>query len=118
ARRRRDDRLPSLWRRPRRLTPRLESARGRRAGGPARDGESGLPREAARATCRGPELVIFDGSAAAIPPVDTDARVLVTSPRQGRDVVTGYLNAYRLLVSDLVVATGGHDHAVGWADTP
>ena len=72
-------------------------------------GESNVLAGAALAAERGPELVIFDGSGAAIPPVDTDARVLVTSPRQGRDVVTGYLNAYRILVSDLVVVTGGLD---------
>jgi cyclic 2,3-diphosphoglycerate synthetase len=35
--------------------------------------------------------------------------VLVTSTRQPREVVTGYLNAYRILVSDLVVVTGGLD---------
>jgi cyclic 2,3-diphosphoglycerate synthetase len=70
-------------------------------------GESNVLAGAALAAERGPELVIFDGSGAAIPPVDTDARVLVTSPRQGREVVTGYLNAYRILVSDLVVVTGG-----------
>jgi len=64
---------------------------------------------AALAAERGPELVIFDGSGAAIPPVETDARVLVTSTRQPREVVTGYLNAYRILVSDLVVLTGGID---------
>jgi cyclic 2,3-diphosphoglycerate synthetase len=64
---------------------------------------------AALAAERGPELAIFDGSGAAIPPVETDARVLVTSTRQPREVVTGYLNAYRILISDLVVVTGGLD---------
>ena len=53
-----------------------------------------------------PELLIFDGSGAAIPPVEVDARILVTNgahdPRAG-------LNAYRVLVSDLVVDTGGAD---------
>ncbi len=72
-------------------------------------GESNVLAGAALAAERSPELVIFDGSGAAIPPVDTDARVLVTSTRQSRDVVTGYLNAYRILVSDLVVVTGGLD---------
>ncbi|HZE28497.1 MAG TPA: hypothetical protein VE055_00255 [Gaiellaceae bacterium] len=72
-------------------------------------GESNVLAGAALAAERGPELVIFDGSGAAIPPVETDARVLVTSPRQGQEVVTGYLNAYRILVSDLVVVTGGLD---------
>ena len=53
-----------------------------------------------------PELVVFDGSGAAIPPVATDRRVLVTSGAQ--DVRAG-LNAYRVLVSDLVVAIGVDD---------
>ena len=72
-------------------------------------GESNVLAGAALAAERGPELVIFDGSGAAIPPVETDARVLVTSTRQPHEVVTGYLNAYRILISDLVVVTGGLD---------
>ena len=35
--------------------------------------------------------------------------MLVTSTTQPPEVVTGYLNAYRILVSDLVVVTGGLD---------
>lgn len=61
---------------------------------------------------REPELAIFDGSGAAIPPVDTGARVLVTSTAQPPEVVAGYLNAYRILISDLVVVTGGVDDAL------
>ena len=53
--------------------------------------------------------MIFDGSGAAIPPVEVDARVLVTSSAQPVEVVTGYLNAYRILISDLVLVTGGAD---------
>jgi cyclic 2,3-diphosphoglycerate synthase len=53
--------------------------------------------------------VIFEGSGAAIPPIYTGARVLVTSAAQPAEVSTGYLNAYRILVSDLVVVTGGLD---------
>jgi cyclic 2,3-diphosphoglycerate synthetase len=53
-----------------------------------------------------PELLVFDGSGAALPPVEVDARILVTNgnhdPRAG-------LNAYRVLISDLVVDTGGAD---------
>jgi len=56
-----------------------------------------------------PELVVFDGSGAAIPPVATDRRILVTSGAQ--DVRAG-LNAYRVLVSDLVVAIGVDDDQV------
>jgi cyclic 2,3-diphosphoglycerate synthase len=72
-------------------------------------GESNVLAGAALAAEREPELAIFDGSGAAIPPVDTGARVLVTSTAQPREVVTGYLNTYRILVSDLVVVTGGLD---------
>jgi cyclic 2,3-diphosphoglycerate synthetase len=71
-------------------------------------GESNVLEGAALAAERSPELVIFDGSGAAIPPVETDARVLVTSVSQ-REVATEYLNAYRILVSDLVIVTGGLD---------
>jgi cyclic 2,3-diphosphoglycerate synthetase len=55
---------------------------------------------------RDPELVIFDGSGASIPPIATDRRILVVGP--GQDA-TAYLNAYRVLVSDLVVLVGGGD---------
>jgi cyclic 2,3-diphosphoglycerate synthetase len=53
-----------------------------------------------------PDLLVLDGSGAAIPPVAADQRVLVTSGAQ--DVLAG-LNAYRVLVSDLVVAIGVDD---------
>ncbi len=53
-----------------------------------------------------PELLVFDGSGAALPPVDADARILVTN---GRHDARAGLNAYRVLVSDLVVDTGGAD---------
>jgi cyclic 2,3-diphosphoglycerate synthetase len=53
-----------------------------------------------------PELLVFDGSGAALPPVEVDARILVTNG--GHDARAG-LNAYRVLVSDLVVDTGGTD---------
>jgi cyclic 2,3-diphosphoglycerate synthetase len=67
---------------------------------------------AALAAERDPELAIFDGSGAAIPPIATGARILVTSTAQPAEVVTGYLNAYRILVSDLVIVTGGVDDAL------
>jgi cyclic 2,3-diphosphoglycerate synthase len=52
-----------------------------------------------------PDLVIFDGSGAAIPPIAARSRVLVAGAHQPPDVVAGYLNAYRILVSDLVLLT-------------
>ncbi len=62
---------------------------------------------------RDPDLVVFDGSGAAIPPVEARARILVASANQDSELVTGYLNAYRILISDLVVLTmaeEGTDH--------
>ena len=53
-----------------------------------------------------PELLVFDGSGAALPPVEVDARILVAN---GRHDARAGLNAYRVLVSDLVVDTGGAD---------
>jgi cyclic 2,3-diphosphoglycerate synthase len=53
-----------------------------------------------------PELLVFDGSGAALPPVEADAGILVTNG--GHDARAG-LNAFRVLVSDLVVDTGGAD---------
>lgn len=44
-----------------------------------------------------PDVVVFDGSGAAIPPIDVDARILVA-----HDVVSG-LNPYRVLISDVVL---------------
>ena len=52
-----------------------------------------------------PDLVLFDGSGAALPPVAAGRRVLVVGAHQEIAVATGYLNAYRALVSDLVVVT-------------
>jgi cyclic 2,3-diphosphoglycerate synthase len=81
----------------------------RRAGGgfAGAPGASNVLQGAALAAEREPDLVLFDGSGAAIPPVEVDARVLVTSSTQPVEVATGYLNAYRILISDLVVVTGG-----------
>lgn len=66
-----------------------------------------------------PDLAVFDGSGAALPPVAADRRVLVTGGAQ--DVRAG-LNPYRVLVSDLVVAVGASDEQArairGIADVP
>jgi cyclic 2,3-diphosphoglycerate synthetase len=61
---------------------------------------------AALAAEREPDLVIFDGSGAAIPPIAVDQRILVVG---GGQDATGYLNAYRVLISDLVVLVGDGD---------
>jgi cyclic 2,3-diphosphoglycerate synthetase len=62
--------------------------------------------DAARlAASLGPDLVLLEGSGAAIPPVEAGARIFVAGGHQEVDAVTGYLGAYRLLISDLVVLT-------------
>ncbi|MFL5938618.1 MAG: 2,3-diphosphoglycerate synthetase [Gaiellaceae bacterium] len=67
---------------------------------------SNVAEGAALAAERQPDVVVFDGSGAAIPPVETDARILVSG--KGHDP-TAFLNPYRVLVSDLVVLVGGGD---------
>lgn len=77
----------------------------RRAGGGLAGGvvASNVAEGAALAATLEPELVVFDGSGAAIPPVAADRRVLVVGP--GHDFSTG-LNLYRRLVCDLLVSVG------------
>jgi cyclic 2,3-diphosphoglycerate synthetase len=58
---------------------------------------------------RGADLVIFEGSGAAMPPIATGRRVLVADASTDLELLTGYLNAYRILVSDLVVLTNAED---------
>jgi cyclic 2,3-diphosphoglycerate synthetase len=52
-----------------------------------------------------PAFVVFEGSGAAMPPVGTDARLLVVGAHQPIQHITGYLGPYRLLTSDAVVVT-------------
>ncbi len=67
---------------------------------------SSVPEGARMAAERKPDIVVFDGSGAAIPPIATGARVLVA-----HDVGSG-LNPYRVLISDLVLTM---DEQVGKA---
>jgi len=57
------------------------------------------------ATELGPDLVVLDGSGAALPPIDAGRRILVTSAAQPLDVAAGYLNTYRARIADLVLVT-------------
>ncbi len=56
-----------------------------------------------------PDLVVFDGSGAALPPIAVGARVLVVGAHQDPAVATGYLNAYRHRLADLVILTSADD---------
>jgi cyclic 2,3-diphosphoglycerate synthetase len=79
----------------------------RRCGG----GLAGMPflsnvEEAARlAASLSPDLLLLEGSGAAIPPVEAGRRILVAGAHQDPEIVVGYLGAYRILLSDLVILT-------------
>ena len=77
----------------------------RRAGGglAGRPFVSNVVEGARLAAARNPDVVVFDGSGTAIPPVATAHRVLVVGA--GADLDAGF-GLYRRLVSDLVVAVG------------
>jgi cyclic 2,3-diphosphoglycerate synthase len=64
-----------------------------------------------------PDLVVFDGSGASIPPIATDARILVVPAAHD---LGAFLNPYRVQVSDLVVVVGGaaRDALPGAGDVP
>jgi cyclic 2,3-diphosphoglycerate synthetase len=63
-----------------------------------------------------PDLVVFDGSGAALPPIATDRRIVVVGGHQSAAVAAGYLNTYRLLLADLVVLTMAETGS-GWEST-
>lgn len=62
------------------------------------------------------DLIVFEGSGSAMPPVAADARAVVCGANQPRDYIVGYLGTYRLLVSDLVILTNCEPEAIGEAD--
>ena len=55
----------------------------------------------------GPDLIVLDGSGAALPPIAAERRILVVGAHQDHAVATGYLNPYRALLADLVVVDDG-----------
>jgi cyclic 2,3-diphosphoglycerate synthase len=67
---------------------------------------SNVPAAAELAASLSPDMVVFEGSGAAIPPIEAGKRVLVVGASQDPTTVIGYLGAYRVLLSDLVVLTG------------
>lgn len=58
------------------------------------------------------DIILCEGSGAAIPPVGVDSTLLVVSAAQPREYILGYLGPYRLLLSDLVVVTMCDDFQV------
>ena len=51
------------------------------------------------------ELLLLEGSGAAIPPVHADATMCIVPATADPELVCGYLGAYRVLLSDLIVVT-------------
>ena len=74
---------------------------------------SNVSKGASVAVSLAPDLVVFDGSGAALPPIAADRTVVVVGGHQDPAVVAGYLNAYRLLLADLVVVTMAEPQS-GW----
>ena len=73
---------------------------------------SNVPQGAKLACSQDTDIVIFEGSGSAIPPVSVDSVALVASAVQPLDHMLGYLGPYRLLRSDLVVVTMCEDFQV------
>ena len=78
----------------------------REEGSPGAPFYSNVSAAAELAASLSPDLVVFEGSGAAIPPVEAGKRILVVGAAQDPATVIGYLGAYRVLLSDLVVLTG------------
>ncbi len=53
-----------------------------------------------------PELLIYEGSGAALPPAAADAAVLVVPATLDPEYLAGYFGPYRLALADAVVVTG------------
>jgi cyclic 2,3-diphosphoglycerate synthetase len=58
-------------------------------------------------------VTVFDGSGAAMPPVEVERRVLVAGAHQDPEYIVGFLGTYRLLLSDLVLLTMSEDPMAG-----
>jgi cyclic 2,3-diphosphoglycerate synthase len=58
-------------------------------------------------------VTVFDGSGAAMPPVEVQRRVLVAGAHQDPEYITGFLGAYRLMISDLVILTMSEEPMAG-----
>jgi len=72
-------------------------------------GTSNVFAGALRAEELDPDLIVLDGSGAAIPPIAAGRSILVVGAHQDPLVATGYLNPYRALLADLVVVAMAED---------
>jgi cyclic 2,3-diphosphoglycerate synthetase len=58
-------------------------------------------------------VTVFDGSGAAMPPIQVERRVLVAGAHQDPEYIVGFLGTYRLLLSDLVLLTMSEEPMAG-----
>lgn len=73
---------------------------------------SNVPEGARLADTLGRELIMLEGSGAAIPPVHADASLLVVGARQGVPYVRDYFGPYRLMRADGVIIAGAEQPLV------
>ena len=72
----------------------------------------------ALADARPESLLLYEGSGRALPPAHADATVCVVPATADPELVLGYVGAYRLLLSDLVVVTMSDAPAVRSGSRP
>ncbi|MDZ4169779.1 MAG: 2,3-diphosphoglycerate synthetase [Coriobacteriia bacterium] len=77
---------------------------------------SNVPDGARLADTLGKELIVLEGSGAAIPPVHADASVIVVSAGKGVGYVRDYFGPYRLGRADLVVLSSAEEPLATKAD--
>jgi cyclic 2,3-diphosphoglycerate synthetase len=66
---------------------------------------SNVEQAVALARGRDPELLLLEGSGAALPPVAADRTILVTSATRPAEYLTAGMGPYRVLMADVVVVT-------------
>src|ERR671921_2606054 len=74
---------------------------------------SNVPEGAEIANGLDTRVTLFDGSGAAIPPVQVERRVLVAGANQDPEYIVGFLGTYRLLLSDLLLLTMSEEPMAG-----
>lgn len=70
---------------------------------------SNVPEGARLADTLGKQLIVLEGSGAAIPPVHADASILVVGAGRGITYVDGYFGPYRLRRADLVIIASAEE---------
>ncbi|MBF4508984.1 MAG: 2,3-diphosphoglycerate synthetase [Aeromicrobium sp.] len=70
---------------------------------------SNVPEGARLADTLGKELLVLEGSGAAIPPVHADATVLIVGAGQGVPYVRDHFGPYRLAIADAVIVAGAEE---------